>query len=268
MAKVLFNALLNEALFTREILGAGVTQIRRANYASRGIYFQAFTSLSTGLERIAKICLILDHYVRTEGDFPSQNTLKKDIGHNLKLLHEKGRGILTTKAYDFDFPSDIVHKEIIRILGEFAIGDRYRNIDLLVGGNVRRGVTAEWYKKVDLRLWESRVSDKKKKRIAQNSKLARSLFGDYVAVLHTSETESDIRDIQDASFRTGVFNAVAPYRQLYVLQIIRFWARLVCELGHEAQEIQKAEIPFFSEVFGDLKNDDRYFRSRKTWDKH
>ncbi len=43
-----FIALLKEAHFTKEMLGSGATQIRNANYATKGIYFQAFTSLSTG----------------------------------------------------------------------------------------------------------------------------------------------------------------------------------------------------------------------------
>lgn len=55
-----FIALQNEALFTKELLGIGVTQLYKANYAKKGIYYQAFTCLSTGLERIGKLCLILD----------------------------------------------------------------------------------------------------------------------------------------------------------------------------------------------------------------
>jgi hypothetical protein len=47
-----FEALSKEAHFTREMLGAGATQIRSANYASKGVYFQAFTSLSTGLSAL------------------------------------------------------------------------------------------------------------------------------------------------------------------------------------------------------------------------
>jgi hypothetical protein len=48
----IFRALLREAEFTKQMLASGATQIRAANYATKGIYFQAFTSLSTGIERI------------------------------------------------------------------------------------------------------------------------------------------------------------------------------------------------------------------------
>jgi len=62
-----------------------------------------------------------------------------------------------------------------------------------------------------------------------------------------------------------MFKAVAPYRQLYILQIIRYWSELLGELGYEAQSLGKEEIPFFSEIFGAFYNEDSYFRTRKTW---
>jgi hypothetical protein len=64
-----FQALLKEAQFTKEMLGTGATQIRNANYATRGVYFQAFTSLSTGLERLGKLCILLDYFIE-HGKFP------------------------------------------------------------------------------------------------------------------------------------------------------------------------------------------------------
>jgi hypothetical protein len=81
-----FQALANEAEFTKEILGSGATQIRRANYASKGIYFQSFTSLPTGFERIGKPCLMLDYYIKNNGNFPNLQYMKKVIvAHS--LLH-------------------------------------------------------------------------------------------------------------------------------------------------------------------------------------
>ena len=44
-----FDALCKEAQFTVEMLCSGYTEIRKANYAKRGVYFQSFTSLSTGV---------------------------------------------------------------------------------------------------------------------------------------------------------------------------------------------------------------------------
>ena len=67
---------------------------------------------------------------------------------------------------------------------------------------------------------------------------------------------------------TGIWEAVAPYRQLYMLQIIRFFVEVLMGLCHEARKIRKdgqEDIPYFSEVFAILYNSDSYFKSRKTW---
>ena len=64
-----------------------------------------------------------------------------------------------------------------------------------------------------------------------------------------------------------MWEAVAPYRQLYMLQIIRYLTELLMGLGYKAMSIQPADIPHFGEVFGLFYNDNAFFRSRKTWDK-
>ena len=74
-----FIALLDEALFTKDILGIGVTQLYKANYAQRGIYYQTFICLSTGIERIGKLCLILDSYIENNGKFPNEMVLCQDL---------------------------------------------------------------------------------------------------------------------------------------------------------------------------------------------
>src|SRR2546421_11263019 len=98
-----FNALVKEAQFTKEMLGAGATQIGKANYATKGIYFQAFTSLSTGLERIGKLCLLLGHYIRTDGEFPSMGYMKNEIGHQLMVLYQRSRTVAAEYAVSFDY---------------------------------------------------------------------------------------------------------------------------------------------------------------------
>ena len=65
----LFEVLNKEAQFTCKMLCFGVTQIRKANYVRKGLYFQAFFNLSTGLERIGKLCLILN-FIRKKWKFP------------------------------------------------------------------------------------------------------------------------------------------------------------------------------------------------------
>ena len=157
-----FLALLKEAQFTRQLLGAGATEIRRANYASKGVYFQSFTSLSTGLERIGKLCLMLDHYISTGGNFPNFKYLKYDIGHNLGLLQEKASQVILDRGLRTKQKNSAIHRSIIEILSKFAEGDRYSNIDLLVGSNRHSDPIAQWFNEVDLPLYDLRVTSRKK----------------------------------------------------------------------------------------------------------
>ncbi|GEM87746.1 hypothetical protein [Meiothermus granaticius] len=260
-----FVALLKEAQFTKELLGSGATQIRQANYASKGLYFQSFANLSTGLERIGKLCLILDHYIETQGSFPDFKYLKNEIGHNLNLLQEKAEKMALHRGWPNPFPSSAIHKAIVELLSEFAEGDRYSNFDLLVGANRQADPIASWYERVDLPLFESRVTAKKKHAIVGNAKLISSLIGPISSVLHISETGEEITDVENASRNTGVFEAVAPHRQLHVLQIIRAWVKLLGKLQHVAQALGRDDIPFFDELFAAFENDDAYMKTRKTW---
>lgn len=265
-----FNALAKEAQFTNEMLGAGATQIRKCNYAQKGIYFQSFTSLSTGLERIGKLCLMLDFYIDNAGKFPSSDQMKKEIGHDINKLYEKSFAISVERKVSFHFPYKFdseIYSNILTVLSNFAMGDRYSNIDILVHNPKSGDPLKSWFDTVDLVIFDKYVSVKRKSTIAQNAYLAKTLLDGLMMVQHTSETGSDITDIEEGSYRTGVQEAVGPYRQLFVLQIIRFWVELLCSLQRKAMIVNNEDIPYFSEIFALFFNPDKYFRNRKTWDK-
>jgi len=265
----IFEALSKEAQFTREMLGSGATQIRAANYASKGVYFQAFTSLSTGLERIGKLCLMLDHYIDHAGRFPDSNYLKDEICHKILMIYKKAASVISNRSISMTFLQDLdspIHQGILSVLSEFAQGDRYSNINLLVGGKRQSDPVTSWFRQVDKPLYDARVALKKKETIRRNATAVAEILGPYAMVRHTSEEGSDITEIEDASYRTGVYEAVAPYRQLYVIQVIRWWVEALCSLQKVAMNTGGDDIPYFSELFALFYNDDAYIRMRKTWD--
>jgi hypothetical protein len=264
-----FKALNKEAQFTKEMLGSGATQIRNANYASKGIYFQAFTNLSTGLERIGKLCLLLDYFVEHDGRFPDFDYMKDEIGHKILVIYEKSLNVISKHSIEMKFlPSlnDPIHLAILKILSDFAQGDRYSNIDLVVGSRRQSDPIAAWFNNVDTPLFEFKVSKKKKGTIYSNAAMIATVLKPFVSICHASETGEEITDVEDASRRTGMQAAVAPYRQLYILQIIRYWVELLTSLQYTAMQDGSEEIPFFSEIFAPFYNDDSYIRTRKTWD--
>jgi len=262
-----FQALLREAEFTKEMLGSGATQIRSANYSTKGVYFQAFTSLSTGLERIGKLCLMLDHYIEHHGNFPDLNSMKNVIGHKLVLLYERSEAVVTKRSILMRFAKDLsnpIHQSILRVLSGFAEGDRYSNINLLVGSRRQSDSIASWFRQVDEPIYLTRVKSRRKEMISCNAEAVAAMMSPST-VLKTSETGSEITTIEEASHRTGMQEAVAPYRQLYVLHIIRYWVELLFSLQGPARQLGKCEIPFFEEVFALFCRSDSLLRRRKTW---
>jgi hypothetical protein len=265
-----FKALFKEAEFTKEMLGAGATQIRNANYTSKGVYFQAFTSLSTGLERIGKVCLMLDYYLDHDSKFPSRDYMKNEIRHNIAGIYEKSTPIIAKRSFKLRFLQsldDPVHQAILSVLSGFAQGDRYSNIDLLTGVGQQTDSVVLWHRMVDLPLYETRVRSRTKQSIKENAAVIHEILSRFTRVLHMAETGEEVNDVERASCMTGMYKAVAPYRQLYVLQIIRYWVEFLMLLQDEVMKTGSQDIPYLSEIFALFYNDDSYMRTRKTWDK-
>jgi hypothetical protein len=264
-----FRALLDEAAFTNNMLGTGVTQLGKANYANKGIYFQAFTSLSTGLERIGKLCLIVDYYITNKGQFPDVKYIKHEIGHDLLKLYDLSKVII--KRHNLvlklsEKPLDETHLKILKILSDFARGDRYSNINLITDTNNNDPI-AVWKEEVDNVLFNRKVSNKKKDKILFNAKLAETLLGPFSMVRHTSESREELNTVESASYQTGVTDAVSSYRQMFMLYIIRYWVEILRELQYLAMKLGGEDIPFFSEILAMFYNKDSYLKTRKTFDK-
>jgi hypothetical protein len=266
-----FHILIDEAQFTREILGSGITQIGKANYGQRGMYFQAFTGISTGLERIGKLCLLLDYYIQNNGTFPDNSYLKNEIGHDLIKIYEKSQLIAKRDKIKFSFQNEItdpIQLEILTILSKFAKGDRYSNIDFLVNSKYQSDPTRNWHEKVDKELYKIRVSKRKKESIELNSKLIGEIFNPVSSVRYYSESREEINDMESASFLTGMTESIAKYRQLYVLQIVRYWFEVIRSLQYTAMKLGHQDIPWMTEVFAIFNNKDSYFKTRKTFEKN
>lgn len=227
--------IITELSFIRELFGAGVTQIGQANNANRGRYFQSLSNLSIGLERVGKICYIIDFSLKNKGLYPEYKDIKA-IGHDLNTLYLHSKVIISSNSFKLDFLKDLeqpIQKNILSLLTNFSKGDRYHNIDLLLDPKQKESPIYIWKREVD----------------------------DYILNKYISERRKELI-ISDSSF------VVAPYRRLLILQIIRYWQEILINLNNKNYEKGFTEdIPDISEHLGLFYNTDKYFKSRKTWDK-
>lgn len=261
------DALCKEALFTGEMLCAGYTQIRKANYASRGVYFQAFTSLSTGFERIGKLCYLLIYSIEHDGKFPSDKHMKKDIGHDILKLYKLILDFKNKYNIEYDFLQELnedIYQSILNVLSRFGRRERYSNIDLLVENINYEDPISVWFRDVDLVIFKENISERKKEKIKMDAALMHALTSDFVMIAHTGEDGSEINEVFEGSFRTGVNTAVAPFRQLYIFHIIRFFVESLHEIECIIRHKQLFDVPYFMDIFRVFYNDDSYFKNRKT----
>ena len=268
MIKSNCDAMIKEAMFTGEMLCSGYTQIRKANYAKRGVYFQAFTSLSTGFERIGKICYILT-YAINNNSFPSYDHIKKSVGHDIEKLYKNILDFKNQNNIQYHFKQDLedsIYQKIIYILSRFGKGDRYANIDLLVEHLNYDDPISVWFNDIDMYLFNSKISDNKKKKIQDDAMMVHTLLSPYSTISFTAEDGGRIDEIFKGSYRTGVNDAVAPLRQLYIFHIIRFFVESISSLEKIITSKHLFEVPSFMDVFRVFFNEDRYMKTRKTID--
>lgn len=210
-----FEALCKEAQFTGEMLCSGYTEIRKANYAKRGVYFQAFTSLSTGFERIGKLCYLLIYIIEHDGCFPTDKYLKNVFRHDIIKLYKLIIEFKNKHDIKYDFLQDLdkpIYPSILNVLSRFGKGDRYANINLLINNRSYDDPISVWYKDVDLVIFQEKISDKKKEKIKMDASLVHYLTSNFVMIRHTGEDGKEINTAFEGSLRTGINDAVAPYR--------------------------------------------------------
>lgn len=246
------------------MIGSGVTLLDKANSSSVGIYSQAFFNLTIGLERTAKLVVLLDHYFKNSHKFFDDATLKQKYGHDLEKLLKAAKDIadsLTTGDF-YKFPDTQLHRKFISFLSEFARTIRYYNLNVLTAqSNNQSDPIKTWNGEIgDLILekhpprFKNRVPDELVERMER-----------YTMVLGTTEDHSPIRSVRSSIENSQRSSHINKIGRLLALQITRGLAEALSELRMKAYKEQASDIPDMNDFFRVYLNDDRMFLSRKTW---
>ncbi len=266
-----WRALAREAELAAEHLAIGVTALGRANYAQEAYYGQAFFALSVGLERAAKLAIVVDYALKHAGKFSLTKDLK-EYGHNLKALLERGNEIAERHGLSSEqdrLPRSTIHDSIIDILSDFAAnGTRYYNLDCVTGAAAAANKIdpfRQWWERVVMPILDLHYKRGYRRRHEENASLVDGLLAGHALVRHHAETGQPLLSVSDASQRTAATTFAAPYVRMYVMQIVRFVAALLSELGYLAQREQLEDIPYFADFYKIFNNSDACFRRRKSW---
>lgn len=129
----LFVLLQQEGYLFRSCLTTGLTVLRKADLNDPGAYYTAFFQLSTGLERLLKAIIVIEHLVMHDVA-PTEKELRR-YGHDLLELlavatrPETPASLRVREA----LAPDTLNHVLWAFLGNFARTSRYFNLNMLAG---------------------------------------------------------------------------------------------------------------------------------------
>jgi hypothetical protein len=260
-------------MLVMEVVSSGANAIGRASYASGlGEYYTAFFGFSLGIERLAKLCLIVDYALEHNGTLPSQS-LVKGYGHSLAKLIKAVQEIPPKHGLRsrFAFPNLPICYAIVECLDTFADArkGRYANFDAL--GNpsfdVNNEPLAKWWQTVAQPILEKHFNGTKAHAKAkQNAAVIDAMVSSFAVARFTTESGQLMDDIEAASFRTAETKVVQMYGRYYTLMIVRWLASTFAKLADEGSLRRRMPALFgHSEIFYTFTTEDEFLKHRKIW---
>lgn len=243
-------------------LGVGLTFLRQYDFTRLGFIYQAFFSLSIGLERIIKL-IILYEYIYLNDSFPPKNYLKSK-GHNLKQLFNEIKPLIDKYSVNEHFErldNDSLFDSIIDNLSDFATQNRYFQLNELSGINSTVDPIKRWEEEVNSILVERHYRPNTKRKNA--SREIAAMMNSATLTRHHSENDRQINDFMTFTEEALKIDTKQKYGMFYVYCIIR----ALCELQYSQNATLYSDI-FLYEFFVIFRNEDKYAKSKKTWNPH
>ena len=142
-----FLLLQNEAFLLEGCLRYALTALMKSSGEDRGALYAALFSYSTGLERLLKLTLLLDHCIANKGTFPTYTQIKT-FGHDVSTLYKSATAVVV--RYNIEIPescrTDDLDERWVELLTGFAVSGRYFNLDALTGSGKSEDPLPEWGK--------------------------------------------------------------------------------------------------------------------------
>lgn len=270
MFSTTYQLLEQEGLVVRSCLCTGLTELRNANLNNKGRYYTAFFQLATGIERMAKLALILDHMGQNNLLPPGANGVRS-YGHDLETLFAKVQTTSKERGYILasSFTISPLSTRILKFLSEFAKGMRYANLDALASGNTQRKPLHEW----ELILQDamaSKVSAKTNQRITQQSTAIANAIED-VSIVIASDLADTPLSMVTAFLKPTQLDYAAKHLVFELLSMLAPLRDFIVESDHNAHRIAATQrrglalIPDMSEFFDFIWLNRNWVLRKKRW---
>ena len=141
-----FYLLAQECDLAKAALLGAFTAFSYMDVAKPGTMYSAFFQAATGLERLMKLVIVIDHNVKNDLSNPTDNQLRA-VGHDLVVLYDRCASIandISLAAPPWFQKEDDLERKMLVFLSRFAKGARYYNLDMIVGQKRSPDPISEW----------------------------------------------------------------------------------------------------------------------------
>ena len=212
--------MLLEGSLTLATLAEGLDCLRKANIYKKGLYYQAFLSLSIGIERLLKIIIIYEYRIENNGKFP-ENKYLKEIGHDLYKMFK----IVLPKLLEDD-----MYNLVINFLNNFAQNTRYYNLDILTGKNVNLLNPLEEWKNIEDYIWKKYNNNTKTIKSDLDNSSIINYINEHSYILFFDMKGNQINNFKDVIDENKMNDIIQGYNVLVFYKIIKLLARILSDL--------------------------------------
>ena len=262
-----FRMMAQEGHLASTSLLAGLEALAKIDYDKPGTVYSMLFQLATGLERIMKIAIILDHKVRNDLASPSDRQLRK-LGHSITNLYTALQSAAETYSItDGWFEADTRHGNLLVVLSDFARASRYYNIDQLVVGRDNSDPLTRWFV-IHMQIAEDAVNNDRLNDIMQKARShceTQGLLGWEMGPKGQYDLTIDVTyQLEMARITRGhcVWAVIEILRPIYLL-IDRLTNEVHQLEGHK--NIDGPTVPYMTEFFSFCLADKSAAVRRKAW---
>jgi hypothetical protein len=257
-----------EAHLMSASLLSGFDLFHRSDFDRPGSLYSAFFQLSTGLERLMKIVVILDHKVNNNLKTPTDRQLRA-FGHSIIDCYSRCNSIAAAQDRVMDkwfAPGDLEYR-LLEFLSEFASGARYYNLDRLVGAKHADDPLIRWYH-VQISIARKYLSTKRREAIMQDARdhcEKFSLFGWEIGPRGEYDLTIDVTYQMEILKRT---RGHCIWTIVRILQPFYFLLETLCDEIHKIDEKNGSDntsVPHMTEFVAFFLCDQRTCVRRKNW---
>ncbi len=269
---------IKECTLIRESIGSGITALGKAGYGDNlGNYYNAFFGLSTGIERLAKLILVVDDINKSDDNLPNKNK-NKSYGHNLIKLFDAVETVTLNHKTELKHrcPHNAISNAIISCLTSFANAGkgRYANFNALDNSNSENEhepIQKWWCKVANPILKEHYFDTDLEKELQQHIvQYLESPDKLYPVMLERDEFGETMHTVQDYWTRDAQTKLVQKFGRYHTLIIVRWMAEVFLIITRDGDwgisNSTRCDIMFANyPTFLDFLEPDEVLLTKKQW---